>query len=423
MGKLTDVQVRNWIKAGAAVAKADGDGLTFTLSANGLAAWILRYRIGGKRKELTLGRYPDTSIADARKLASEARARVQQGVDVGIEKQRARRESAGAWTVRQLGADYLAKAAGRLSPKTIKSRGQQLRDYVYPIIGAMPARDVSPADVVTVTERAAVKSLHVARLVLIAAREVFAHALARHVVEADPTAAVAAKAVIGQRPVSRARLMLTESELRAMFKALPAIGRANELAVKVLLSTCARIGELVAARWENVDFEARTWTIPPEDQKGKKIKAASGEDVRAFVVPLSPAALGWFLELKRLAYSSDYVLPTRARRGEGDRPMTPSTLNAALDRLAETIADECRRFTPHDLRSTARSHLAALGADLLIAERCLNHALGGLVAVYDQHDYMTERRAALDKWGAFLLAIEAGQGWNVVPMRRTAGGK
>jgi hypothetical protein len=62
----------------------------------------------------------------------------------------------------------------------------------------------------------------------------------------------------------------------------------------------------------------------------------------------------------------------------------------------DKTATKVRRFTPHDLRSTARSHLAALGVHVIVAERCLNHTLGGLIAVYDQHDYMTERRAALE---------------------------
>ena len=64
--KLSDVQIRRWIKAGAPVAKADGDGLTFTLSTGGTAAWVLRYRYGGKPRELTLGRYPDKSLTEAR---------------------------------------------------------------------------------------------------------------------------------------------------------------------------------------------------------------------------------------------------------------------------------------------------------------------------------------------------------------------
>ena len=93
MGKLTDVELRNCLKAGQPVNKTDGDGLTFTLSAKGTAAWTLRYRFAGQRKELTLGRYPDMSIAKARELAAEKRVAVSQGVDVAQEKQ-ARKESA-----------------------------------------------------------------------------------------------------------------------------------------------------------------------------------------------------------------------------------------------------------------------------------------------------------------------------------------
>ena len=74
MGTIRDVQVRNWINAGKAVAKSDGDGLTFTLSSGGTASWVLRYRLSGKQRELTLGRYPDVTIAAARKLAMSLKA-------------------------------------------------------------------------------------------------------------------------------------------------------------------------------------------------------------------------------------------------------------------------------------------------------------------------------------------------------------
>lgn len=410
MGKIKDVQIRNWIKAGEPVAKADGDGLTFTLSAKGTAAWVLRYYVGGKRKEMTLGRYPDIPLAKAREKALEARAKIQGGVDVGREKRRTKQDEARAWTVRKLADDYLAKAAERLAEGTIAQRRQQLRDHVSPIIGHLAAKDVTPADIVDIAERAAGKSLHVARLVLITMRELFSHGVARHVVSANPCAHVKAKAVIGPRPVNRTRIMLTESELRATLPALPMIGRQNELAIKILLATCARIGELTRAEWEHVDFERREWTIPPEHSKNGK----------RFVIPLADAVVGWFADLHAVAFGSRYVLPVRSRRNEGDYPMEATTLNAAINRLCKDLGDKCRRFTPHDLRSTARSHLAAMGVDIIVAERCLNHSLGGLVAVYDQHDYMAERRKALEEWARFILACEAGKVWNVVPLRQAA---
>jgi integrase len=122
------------------------------------------------------------------------------------------------------------------------------------------------------------------------------------------------------------------------------------------------------------------------------------------------------------------VLPahqsSRAARHGGAAHFSPHALNAALHRLCDKLEGRTRRFTPHDLRSTGRSHLSALGVSLIVAERCLNHSLGGLVATYDQHDYLTERRAALGRLAEFVAACEQGRGWqpanNVAPMRPVA---
>lgn len=416
MGKLTEVQIVHWLNAGAPVAKSDGEGLTFTMSTKQAASkagtWVLRYRAPGAKsqKEYKIGSYPDMSLAAARKEAAVLRVRVQQGEDIALEKRREVQKKARAWTVQELADDYLLKIAGRLAEGTIAQRRQQLRDHVTKRIGGMLVQDVTAADVVDITEAAAAKSLHVARLVLSVMREVFSHGVARHVIAADPAVHVKAKSVIGPRPVNRTRIMLTEPELRAMLPALPSIGRSNELAIKVLLATCTRIGELIGARWDEVDIERREWVIPPERSKNKK----------RFVIPITDAVAGWFGELKTLAFGSSYVLPVRKRfdAGGGDRPMEATSLNAAINRLCESLGERCRRFTPHDLRSTGRSHLGAMGVDLLIAERCLNHSLGGLVAIYDQHDYLSERRKALDLLSGFILACESGQDWNVIPFRR-----
>lgn len=419
MGKITNVHIQQWIKAGAKVAKSDGDGLTFTLSQSGVASWVLRYRHGGKAKEKTIGRYPDISLADARRIASEDRAKIQTGTDVAMEKKKAKLTTANAWTVRQLAEDYLKKAEGRLATETIKGRQQQLRDYVFPLIGNVPAREVEPLALVDIVERVTVKSRHVARLVLIALREIFGHGIARHVIATDPSAHIKANSVIGPRPTSRSRIMLSEQELKVLLPTLPGMGVQNALMVKILLSTATRIGELVNAKWVDVDFQKRLWTIPAENIKGRKVKASSGEDVKDFIIPMTPQVTAYFLELQSLAFGSGYVLPIRSRKkAVGDAPMEPVTLNAAINVFCKNfMGEKCRRFTPHDLRSSARSHLGALGVDLLIAERCLNHSLGGLVAVYDQHDYLDERRKALTLLSNFLEACEMGKPVNVVSLK------
>jgi len=120
MARLEDVQIRQWIKAKAPIAgKSDGDGLTFTLSAKGTAAWVFRYRHGGKQRELTLGTYPTISLKKARELATAARAKVQQGIDVSRVKQEELTALSAAGTVKELCEEYYTRTIlGRVTCST-----------------------------------------------------------------------------------------------------------------------------------------------------------------------------------------------------------------------------------------------------------------------------------------------------------------
>ena len=135
---LTDTQLRAWIKTGVPLARADGSGLTFTLSAAGTAAWVLRYRFGGAPRESTLGRYPYFSLAEARELARLHRARIQQGEDVTRAKRREKRASAATWACAQLAHDYKVKAFPTLAAST----GEQRIAYCCP--PAAPAGPRTP---------------------------------------------------------------------------------------------------------------------------------------------------------------------------------------------------------------------------------------------------------------------------------------
>jgi integrase len=296
-----------------------------------------------------------------------------------------------------------------LASATIVSRKQKIRDYILPKIGHLPAKAITGADIVQMLEAVADKSPKLVKPVMSSTRLIFAHGIAKHVVSGDPCAGITVKAIAGDTSKGEAsRVMLTDAELKTVFSVLPKYGRINELVIRILLSTAARIQALMLAEWSHIDFVKKEWLIPPGD--GRKSE-------REFLVPLTDELVGYFAELQTLAGNSRFVLPVQKRiRGrEGDAPMRQHTINQALVRLCKELESRCRKFSPHDLRSTARSHFAALGVSLVVAERCLNHSLGGLVATYDQHDYMTERRRALELWSAKLAALESGAD-NVIPL-------
>jgi integrase len=398
MGALNDIQIRHWIKAAAPVAKSDGDGLTFTLSAAGTASWVLRYRYGGKQREKTIGKFPDISLKKARELASADRVRIQQGMDVGREKQIEKHEQIKAMTVKSLVADYEEKVLPGLASSTGVSRRQKIRTYIFPAIGHLTARDVSGADLVDLLERVNAKHPKQVKEVLSVVKTIFDHAQSKKIIDINPAVGISHKAISGVAGrAGSTRIMLNDDEIKALLTALGKANRTVEFVTRILLSTAVRIQALMLAEWAHVDFEKKTWLIPPGD--GRK-------SIREFVVPLTEQVIGYFQELKKIAGRSDYVVPVIKKRKEGDYPMQPGSVNHALERVCADLGDKIRAFSPHDLRSTARSHLGALGVPVAIAERCLNHTLGGLIAVYDQHDYLVERRKALEQWSTKLDILE-----------------
>lgn len=401
MGKLTDIQLRNWTKAGVPLARSDGDGLTWTLSAKGTAAWVLRYSFGRRPCELTIGRYPAITLARAREIATQQRAQIIQGVDVARVKQAENAARAAAKTFRELAESYKTVAFPRMAPNTVRQRRHHIDDILIPKLGSLAAPDVTTGHIVALVEGIGARSKSVAELVFTAVSEIFKHGLARHAVRSNPCTGITVAAICGSRD-PRKRLKLTPDELRAVLAGLPTIGEENALAVRILLATCVRISELASARWKDVNFRQAVWTIPH----------SKGKQDQPFAIPLCPDVAGWFRRLETLACGSPFVLPARNVRRRatagGAAHFEQRALNAMLHKLCDQLADKVRRFTPHDLRSTARSYLSELGVKVEVAERCLNHTIGGVIGVYDQHDYLVERREALQRWTDFILDHDEG---------------
>ncbi len=414
MGTLTDLQIRNWIKAGERFEqRGDGDGLYLSYRESfAVPVWRFRYRLAGKQRIMGLGRYADLSLADARKTAKELRARVALGYDVAAEKQARKREAVAkidaeknAKTVGELADEYFERMIlGRWKhPNIVRSR--IVRD-IKPSIGKLAVEDVKPAHVDAMLQAIVRRGAPtVANDVLRWTRRMFDFAVKRHLVQYNPAAAFTLADAGGQEE-ARTR-WLTREELARLFEAMrttKGFSVENYLSIKLLILLAVRKQELVGARIDEFDLDNTVWSLPAE-----RTKTGAPIDI-----PLSKPAVDALRKLVELACGDDYLLPARKRQERMLPHIHENTLNVALSKVKPLLTG-MENFTIHDMRRTARTHLAALGVEPHIAERCLNHKIDGVEGIYNRHAYFNERREALAKWAAVVEACET-PGSNVVPM-------
>lgn len=404
---VTDRTLRAWLNAGS-VDKGIGGGLIFfakeASARQGQASWILRYRVGGRRREKVLGRYPDISLKDARDLARRDRAQIQQGVDVGAKKRLEKLKAFEMEDVRGLGQlwyeRYILKKVKY--PEVV---ARVLRLHVYPVIGKLAIDEVRPHHIDAVlTKIVKGGAPTVANDAMRYMFRMFHFATKRKWTETNPVSGFDISDAGGTEYPRKRWLSYDDlQKLAEDMRETPNFGRINELAVWLLLALCVRKMELLAAKIADFDLTKGVWTLRPDRTKTDSY----------IEIPLPPQVIVWLEEVILFACGSAYLFPARrlvrVRNGVPRKNrfehVSPDTLNVALKRLR---LEGIEHFTVHDMRRTARTQLAALGVDAFVAERALNHKLRGSEGVYDQHDYFEQRRQALHRWSGMLGSISRG---------------
>lgn len=363
-------------------------GFGLRVSPGGRKSFILMYRHRGQKRRLTLGVYPTTSLAEARRIARVKLGEVAAGEDPAEERTIART----APTFADLAEQYLERYA-RPRKRSWKEDQRMLTLDLLPAWGRWPATEVKKRDVLrlldAIVDRGAPIVANRTRALI---SRIYSWGIERDLVEHNPC--------LGVKPPAqekRRERVLVESEIRQLWWVLEAEHPPIRDAFRLLILTAQRSVEVLSMTWGQIEKDL--WTIPPEIVKGK----------RSHLVPLSDQA-GAVLDVIQSNgrgrapagernSSEPWVLPSPRKPG--------SRLDAtALPQAARRI---CRQldwqFWPHDLRRTAASHMTAMGVDRFIVARILNHADSSVTAVYDLYGYLPEKRAALSRWGARVAEI------------------
>ncbi len=384
--KFTDRRVRNLRPKASRYEIWEGNGLGLRIAPTGRKSWVYVYHFRGKPRRLTLGSYPQMSVAQAHAAYGEALTALEQGIDPGEKIVSARQALRVAPTVRELAEVYIEKWA-KPRKGSWKEDQRMLDKDVLPAWGKLKAADVTRRDVMNLLDKIVARGAPItANRTLEVIRRMYNFAIEQDILSATPCIRVRAPA-----PEQRRDRVLREDEIRTFLAKLEdsKMSESAKLALKLQLYTAQRRGEVVAARWSEIDFTAKIWTIPAEKSKNRL----------SHRVPLSEEALQILEEAYKLSSGSDWVFPSP----RGDNSITDRSVSRAVLRNREHfgIAD----LTPHDLRRTAASHMTSLGIPRLVVSKILNHADSSVTAVYDRHSYDMEKKNALDSWAAFLCKV------------------
>ena len=378
-------------------------------------SYVIQFRLGGRgapTKRVVIGRHGVLTPEEGRRLAKEELGKVARGEDVAQAKKGAREKLTGL-TFADAAKRYLDMSDdGQRYIRTKRARLLNSND-IKPIAGK-PVALITRADVAAVIDAATIRSPSAALVLHSHLRTVFAWALSRSLIEADPSSGVPAPAK------SKARdRVLSDEEIKAFWQAASELNWPFSSVFKVLLLTGQRREEVAGMRWREVDLDAGAWTIAKKRCKNSKAHTVDlHPEAIALLDPLGDAAAPRLM--KDTEGKGDLVYSTT-----GTTPVSGfSKVKARIDaRMQEILGGKFQPWHTHDLRRTAASGMAALGFLPHVIERVLNHvsgAQGGLVSVYQRHEYRDERKRAIMARGDHLMQLVTGEALpsNVVSLRR-----
>ncbi len=397
-----------------------------------------RYNFAGKIRHIRVGTWPKMTLKAIRDQRAALMGKVSQGIDPLAEKEVTRlKKLADQIEARQQQINRLSDLEARKSLITVKKlfeiwtstdlqnrkdKGfETLRSFnkdVFPIIGEMAVADVKKAHIQQIVDIMLARGVRrMTQRVFSELRQFFGFALDRDYVEVDPTARIKKYKIGGS--IERDRV-LSEQEIINLFQQLPTSGltETSQKALLIQLSTLTRIGEVLGARWSDIDLERRLWNLP------------TTKNGRNHVISLTDFSLNLFLEVKRQSGNAGWVFPARNKEGPvcfktvtkqvADRQRGIETPMKGRTKQTNSLILSGGQWRPHDLRRTGATMMAELGVLPDIIERCLNHLEQSKIKrTYQRAQYDWQMREAWGKLSDRILLL-ASKPSNVVTLDRAA---
>jgi integrase len=397
---LTNTHIQNSKPRDAVYRLSDGNALWLEVRPTGMKIWRYRYKIGGKGAIYTIGEFNPskgpghTSLEMARRLRNEARELVKKGVHPTHDRKSKVRAQIqeNESTFQAIAEEWIARKEKNWTSGTASQIKTVFKNDIYPAIGKLPIRAVSPADILklinAVNDRGANSFALLIRQWISA---VYRFAIVTLRAEVDPAGSLNGAIERNKTKHSKA---LSKDELKRLLHALHTYGGdpATMCGLELILLTFVRTIELRAARWQEINFAKAEWRIPADRMKMRE----------EHIVPLSRQAQAVLKALYVINGHREFLFPNKR---DHKRYITATTLNRALERMG-FLGEGSIGFSAHGFRSTASTMLNEAGFRGDVIERQLAHQERNKVrASYNHAQYLEERRVMMQVWADMVDEI------------------
>lgn len=376
----------------------DGGGLFLLVKKNGIKSWRLKYkRPDGRENELAFGNYPDVTLKEARDKREKARALLAQGIDPSEEKKKEKALLASGNTFQSIAMKWIekTKVSEQWSDLTTTSRINRLEKYVFPLIGTRIINTLKLKDFVTVINHVINNGvLHVPTLIRGDIVSTMRFAILSNIIETNPAVDLVGLKLSAKRNHHPA---LAHNKLKELLDKIDTLEPIQRLIVLINLHVFIRSSELRFARWDEIDFKNKIWTIPESREAIENVAFSNrGGKKRAYIVPLTDKVISLLEELKQ--YTGDYDLVFTLK---GKVPINNMFINLNLRALGY---DTRKEVCGHGFRTMACSALAECGFSRDAVEKQMSHEEQDEVRGSYTHlaEHLEERINIMQWWSDYL---------------------